>query len=302
MNNTTNSLNYYLDINNSKVNCRIHISLKDECNNGHEDFHITGTFWKPDNVRIDRNVKCFGCTHEEILKIKPEFKIFEELHGNDFQGYPSWYIGNAFYFLKNKYNSNMTKSRFMEVYCITSEQYDELMKCSNEDEFGFMLIKKFNNHLVFQKKAKKAIKILEKLTEKKFESKATRAYSIDKWLNLQYPDDWFLEENVKQRNLEKFLREKHEKISKFTKDYELNCKKLHERFFIEKQLMELDFLDLRNTDFCFDKKEFHINIPLKIIGTYRIENSKTNYTFTEDDYNRMHIQLPPGYKLIFNPY
>ena len=66
--------------------------------------------------------------------------------------------------------------------------------------------------------------------------------------------------------------------------------------------MELDFLDLRNTRHNFKEREFHINVQKSSIGTYKIENDKYAYCFTEDDYNRMHIELPEGYNLIFNNY
>ena len=35
---------------------------------------------------------------------------------------------------------------------------------------------------------------------------------------------------------------------------------------------------------------------------YKIENSNTSYTFTQEDYEQMHIALPAGYRLIFNSY
>ena len=53
---------------------------------------------------------------------------------------------------------------------------------------------------------------------------------------------------------------------------------------------------------CLTIREFHINIKKTSIGSYKIENDKHAYCFTEDDYNRMHIELPAGYKLIFNNY
>ena len=67
--------------------------------------------------------------------------------------------------------------------------------------------------------------------------------------------------------------------------------------------MQLGFLDLGNTRHYFDKREFHINVKKKVLSTgYKIENSNTSYTFTQEDYEKMHIQLPAGYRLIFNSY
>ena len=298
---TTNNLKYKIDIT-EKANCVISIRLNDECKNGHEYFAITATFWELNKPRKDVNMYMGGCCHEEILKFRPDLKIFVDLHLNDFRGYPMYYIENAFYFLKKE----MTKSEFIKKYEVTSEQYDELFdKSSNEDEFGYLLIKKFKNHLIWEEKAKKAIALLETMTNKKFVSKATKIYSIEKWLNLEFPENWFEKENVEKRKKEEFLKKQNEKISALeTKFKELIDKKTIE-FNIEKSLMQLGFLDLSNTRHYYEEKEFHINVQKRTLsGGYKIENSKNSYTFKNEDYEKMkkELLLPEGYRLIFNSY
>ena len=94
---TTNSIKHVINVNNKKHNYKIDIRLNDECRNGHEDFSLTATFWLPNNIRMDRNLIAGGCCHEEILKVRPDLKIFEQLHLCDFRGYKMAYVENAFY-------------------------------------------------------------------------------------------------------------------------------------------------------------------------------------------------------------
>ena len=301
---TKNKIIHKISVNNEKFNYLIKIQLSDDCKNGHEDFSITATFWQIGKPRNDVYFIVTDCYHDEILKVRPDLKIFTDLHLNQFTGYPMYYIQNAFFNLKNEYNSAMTKTRFMETYFVTSEQYNELLeKANTEDEFGFLLIKKFKNNLIWEDLAKKAIQKLEKLTSLKFSSTATRVYSIEKWQKLEFPEDWFEEHNVERRKKEKLLSEQNEKISAMKKNHDRKIEEMNNEFSIKKSLMQLGFLDLGNTRHYFNEREFHINVEKKVLSSvYKIENSKSSYTFTEEDYEQMHIDLPTGYRLIFNSY
>ena len=299
---TTNSIKYVIDVNNKEHNYKINIRLNDECRNGHEDFSITADFWKLKKPRTDKNWIMGGCCHEEILKLRPDLKIFVDIHLNDFRGYPMHYVENAFYHLKNEYNSPMTKTRFMECYFVSEEQYQELLKADDVDEFGYLFLVVFKNHEIWENLAIQGIKYLEELSGEKFESKATKPYHISKFLGLSYPKGYFFEEAVKERRLKAHLLKKYEAINKLQKQAKQKIEEIENKLSIEKQLMDLDFIDLRNTRHNFKEREFHINVKKTSIGSYKIENDKHAYCFTEDDYNRMHIGLPAGYKLIFNNY
>lgn len=298
---TTNNLKHKISIT-EKANCVISIRLNDECNNGYEDFSITADFWKLERQKTDKNWIMGGCCHEEILKIRPDLKIFTQLHLCDFRGYPVHYVENAFYDLKNEYNIQITKTKFMERYFVSEEQYQELLKADDVNEFGYLFLVVFKNHKIWEDFAIQGIKYLEELTGKKFESKATRLYGISKFLGLSYPKGYFFDEAVKERRLKAHLLKKHEAINKLKKEAQQKIEEIENKLLIEKQLMELDFLDLRNTRHNFKEREFHINVKKSSIGTYKIENDNYAYCFTEDDYNRMHIALPAGYRLIFNSY
>ena len=294
---TTNNLKHKISIT-EKANCVISIRLNDECNNGHEDFSITATFWELNKTRRDVNMYMGGCCHEEILKFRPDLKIFVDLHLNDFRGYPMYYIENGFYHLKN-----MPKDRFIEYAKVDEEGYKLLKKASDEDEYGYLLINKLENHKIWEGLAKEGIAKLQELTEKKFESKGTRLYNLDKYKTLNFPEDWFEDINVQKRRKQKFLYEINEKISAMEKKHKRKIEEMQNEFSIKKSLMQLGFLDLSNTRHYFDKREFHINVKKRVLSdNYKIENYDFSYTFTQDDYDQMHIQLPAGYRLIFNSY
>ena len=295
---TTNSIKHVIDVNNKKHNYKINIRLNDECRNGHEDFSLTATFWLPNKPRIDKYFTVAGCCHEEILKIRPDLKIFIDLHLNGFRGYPMYYIENGFYHLKN-----MPKDKFMEYAKVDEEGYELLKKASDEDEYGYLLLNKLENHKIWEKLAEEGMKILEELTGKVFESRGTRLYDIDKYKTLNFPEDWFENEKVEKRRKESLLYKINEKVSAMEKEHKRKIEEMQNEFSIKKSLMQLGFLDLSNTRHYFDKREFHINVKKSVLSSgYKIENSKFSYTFTQDDYEQMHIQLPAGYRLIFNSY
>ena len=294
---TTNNLKHKISIT-EKVNCVISIRLNDECKNGHEDFSITADFWKLESQRTDRNWIMGGCCHEEILKFRPDLKIFVDLHLNDFRGYPMYYIENGFYHL-----NNMPKDKFMEYAKVDETGYELLKKASDKDEYSYLLLNKLENHKIWEDLAKKGIAKLQELTGKVFESKGTRLYNIDKYKTLNFPEDWFEDINVQKRRKEKFLYELNEKITNMENNHKRKIEEMQNEFSIKKSLMQLGFLDLSNTRHYFNEREFHINVKKKVLSDgYKIENSKSSYTFTEEDYEQMHIELPPGYRLIFNSY
>ena len=178
-----------------------------------------------------------------------------------------------------------------------------MKKASDENEYGYLLINKLENHKIWENLAKEGIHKLQELTGKVFESKGTRLYDIDKYKTLNFPEDWFEDEKVEKRRNETLLNKINEKISAMEKEHYKKIEEMQNEFSIKKSLMQLGFLDLGNTRHYFDKKEFHINVKKSVLSSsYKIENYKFSYTFTQDDYDQMHIQLPAGYRLIFNSY
>ena len=77
----------------------IKIRLDDECENGHQDFSITGDIYQKGKPKTDRYFLSGGCIHEEILKVRPDLKIFVNLHLSDYDGVPMHPTANMIYFL-----------------------------------------------------------------------------------------------------------------------------------------------------------------------------------------------------------
>ena len=226
---TTNSIKYVIDVNNKEHNYKINIRLNDECRNGHEDFSITADFWKLKKPRTDKNWIMGGCCHEEILKLRPDLKIFVDIHLNDFRGYPMYYIENGFYHLKN-----MPKDKFMKYAKVDETGYELLKKASDENEYGYLLLNKLENHKVWEKLAEEGVKILEELTGKVFESKGKKLYDLDKYKTLNFPEDWFDDERVEKRRKESLLYKINEKVSAMEKEHNRKIEEMQNELSIKK--------------------------------------------------------------------
>jgi hypothetical protein len=154
-----NELNYQVEkkIGEREV-IRVNIRLSDECNNGFNEFAITGNIYKNNKFQMG------GCIHEEILKHFPEFKIFVDLHLRDIKGVPMYPVVNGFYFLKNK-----EIYKLQQHLCCNDEELNIIKKATSEKEFAY-LIHKCGIIKKWEEEAEKGIKELEKLTEKEFEN------------------------------------------------------------------------------------------------------------------------------------
>ncbi len=156
------------------------ISLNDECENGHQDFHITGDIYKSDKPRNDRYFISGGCIHDEIKKHFPEFYQFIRLHSSDYKGIPTHPTANGFYHLENGFNNtpvNSTnfKKEFCEHYRITNNQFAFLKKSKNETQYAVKL-ESLGILYQWEAEAQMAIKELERLTGTSFlvDSKRTQ--------------------------------------------------------------------------------------------------------------------------------
>ena len=144
----------------------IEISLNDECKNGHQNFHITGSTWEHETSKADKYNTGWGCLHEDILKHFPKFKPFIALHGCDYKGIPTHAGANGFYFITKGFdnlNGKTHKEYFCDCYRVTPQQYGVLKESENTLEFS-ILLKELGILNQWEKEAKKAIKQLEDLT------------------------------------------------------------------------------------------------------------------------------------------
>ncbi len=149
------------------------IRLDEECRNGYEYFSMTcNGYEKVGNRWVDT---FGGCSHDEILKVFPEFEIFKTVHLWSFGGFGTHAVANGFYFLKNGFDKcGIYDENFAQYYCnyfkCSSEQFEILKDSENKFEFSVLLVE-LGIVAGWKKIVNKAISELEKLTGLKFQSK-----------------------------------------------------------------------------------------------------------------------------------
>lgn len=181
MNNLTNDLKHTITTKDKQGNnVFIKIRLSDECKNGHQDFSITCDIYEKDKPKLDKYFLMGGCCHEEILKIRPDLKIFVNLHLCDYLGNPMHATANGLYHLRNGFNktpinSPLFKTEFCEYYRITANQFEVLKECKNQVQYYQKLVE-LDILKQWKMEADKAIEMLEQMTGQKFlvDSKRTQ--------------------------------------------------------------------------------------------------------------------------------
>lgn len=242
---TSNDLRHSILANDSQGNpMYIKIRLNDECNNGHQDFAITADIYQNGKPKIDKYFIAVGCCHEEILKARPDLKIFVDLHLCDYKGIPMYATANCFYFLRNGFNNvkpdnEVFKTEFCEYYRITPEQFDILNTSENEIQLSIHIIE-LGILDQWETQANKAISILEEMTGKKFlvDSKRTQfnAPTEEQFLaeKQKQSSGYYSPEAKEQRNKERqsaihleLLEKRDKKINEIKTEYEVKEQILH---------------------------------------------------------------------------
>lgn len=163
---------------------KVTIRLDDDCNNGHQDFSITGEMYEytkgrretqyDDKPIIKDDKKYFlesgGRIHDDIVRFFPEFKPFVNLHLCDWEGIPMFAIPNGLYRLKN----GLSEDQFCKCYNVSAAQYKKLKKVKNEIRYAETL-KSEGILNQWKQLANKAIKQLEGLTNEKFICNSTKS-------------------------------------------------------------------------------------------------------------------------------
>lgn len=144
----------------------ISIRLDDECHNGHDDFAITANGWYKDSFRRDSDIG--GCCNDEILKLRPDLKIFVDLHLCNSKGQPMYPIENGWYWLFNEEKPGAVLNNLR----ITENERDILKNSGDKIHFQMQLenlgiIERWKNE------AKEAIKLLEKMTGQTYADSTT---------------------------------------------------------------------------------------------------------------------------------
>ena len=247
-----NELNYQVEkkIGEREV-IRVNIRLSDECNNGFNEFAITGDIYKNNKIQMG------GCIHEEILKHFPEFKIFVDLHTRDAKGVPMYPVVNGYYFLKNR-SINVLQQH---LRC-NDEELNIIKKATSEKEFAY-LIHKCGIIKKWEEEAEKGIKELEKLTEKEFENnkdyRDKELLTIEEIKEFEEKDknDHFSNEQVNKR-IELQETEKREKrIKELEEEKRKEIEKIENRYKISIHLAEIT--DCKNYIYYSHRNELQFN-------------------------------------------
>lgn len=127
--------------NGDKYKITVTVRYDDQCNNGHNDFAITGVIerkgknnhWQDD---------CAGCIHEEIAKHFPELIPFFKWHLTSSEQ-PLHYVANAQYWAgnteyKDAKNEELLKSSIIYGSLETDNAFN-LMKASKEELTNFLI-------------------------------------------------------------------------------------------------------------------------------------------------------------------
>lgn len=258
---------------------KVEIQLNDECNNGFNEFAITG-----------KKGQMCGCIHEEILKYFPEFKIFVDLHLRDVKGVPMYPVINGFYFLKNKELNNLQQ----HLNC-NEEELNIIKKATSEKEFAYLL-HKCGLMKKWEEEAEKGIKKLEELTGETFEN--DKGFRDKEFLSIEEikefeekeKNDYFSIEQVNERielqeteKKEKYIKEleeeKRKEIEKIENKYNIyihlaeitTCKnyiyyshrnELQFNFLNYNTISQEEFIDILNK-IDYSKLPKDINITIK---------------------------------------
>lgn len=147
----------------------IKIRLSDDCKNGQNDFAITADIYEKGKPRADRYHISGGCCHDEILKARPDLKIFVDLHLCDVNGAPMYTAANGFYHLKNS-----APEMARDYIRATAEEFEIIRASEDETIFAYTL-ERLGIVARWKKEAEEAIKILEEWTGEKFEDNSKKA-------------------------------------------------------------------------------------------------------------------------------
>ena len=212
----------------------VSIRLDDECNNGHQDFAITGETIL--NGRFDTG----GCIHDTVLKHFPEFQQFVDLHLSDYSGAPMHAIANGFYHLKND-----GKEVTMNQLRITEEEYKELAQAEDKEHFGYIL-NQLKVPARWKKEAKKAQKELEKLTGLKFVNNSKRS-QLDqlspekvKEIRKRIKEGYYTPERIQARKDQKRADAKAEAIMAVKDELRKDIQKLNDKASVKLYLLAND--------------------------------------------------------------
>lgn len=292
--NKTNDLRFTINCLSSEGdNMTIKIRLNDECKNGHNDFSITGDIYEKGKPKTDRYYISGGCIHDEILKVRPDLKIFVDLHLSDSKGVPMYAIENGYYHLKN------SGLEVAKDYLRLTEAEAKIIAQSVDKLHFTYLLHKLNIPEKWHNEAKKAIELLEQWTGRQFvddskksnwkeEFTAEQIEAIKREVDAKIESGYYSEEQVNERQEHKRQENKKKQIEKLINDRDKDIKKANDEFNIKLAVLESG-LSLSNFIYYTHSNEGRFNWL------------DYNKTITEDEFNDFvasvdYSKLPEGIK------
>jgi hypothetical protein len=213
----------------------IHIRLNDECNNGHADFAITGSGY-------DKKSRSSygGCCHDEILKVRPDLKIFVDLHLSTADGVPMYAIENGYFHLQEG------KKDIAKEYIRASNEQWALISQSADKEHYQYLVESAGLLGIWRAQAKSAIAMLEEMTGNKFKDSSTKKTfkpltKVQKnEIESRILNGYYLPSAIAARKAEAVKEAKEEALMDLLKGYEKEIAKKKTEYLIKRAVIEAD--------------------------------------------------------------
>ncbi len=245
----TNTLSHLIVVKNGDQITEIRIALHDDCKNGHEDFSITANI-REKNGRGRMLDAGGGACHEHILSLRPDLKLFVDLHLSTWQGVPMHCAANAFFWLAGALELNYVehhggagssaKSKeeclriFKDHVRCTDAELPALLECRSQEELQIAfedlgMVKRW------REEAEAAIKQLEEWTGKEFETASTRGLwePVTKEARKLAADrrnsGYYNPEAIAARDAEGLAAKKAKKRKQLLDDYDKSVRKLENK-------------------------------------------------------------------------
>lgn len=275
------------------ANFQIKIRLNDECKNGHQDFSITGTFWEFGKPHTDKYMTTGGCCHDEILRVRPDLKLFVDLHLSTANGVPMYAIENGFFHLKNgEQRGKSAKDITMEYLRVTEKEFDLL--ATAEDKIYFQaLIEKLGIPERWQNEADQAIAMLEGMTGKQFVNDSQKTGFIplgDKLKEVEQliESGYYSPEKIAERNDQKKADAKTKILRDLHVDFQKGVQKLENQYAVNLAVANAD-LSLHNFIYYDHTNE----------GVFNWNTSSYNQAITQEQFDAFinsvdYLKLPKG--------
>lgn len=215
----------------------IEIRLDDECKNGHEDFAITGSGWYKDDKRRDPSIG--GCIHDEILKVRPDLKIFTDLHLSDYNGCPMYAVENGYYHLRET-----GKDVTMEYLRLASDAEYETLKNSGDKLHFTLLLSELGILKRWKSEAQKAIKLLESMTGEKYVNHSTKSNFVEltpeviQEVKNRIKSGYYSPEQIEQREFKKKMDAKTKKIQNLKDDADNKIREIKDKLRVSLVLLD----------------------------------------------------------------